>query len=469
MSPAAPPAEWGLADELTPFEAMMWRADANPALRSAGVVVEMLDHAPDWERLVSGHKWAVRRVRRMRQRILDDPTLIGQPAWVDAEVDFDVHVRRVRLPAGATLDDGLAVAAELHEEGFDRTRPQWLSVLVEGLPDGQAMYLFKLHHAMADGTAIIQLLDLLHSSTPDPTVSAGLVGPLDAAPRTSGTALAVRHATGQVVRTPKLALRTGRAALGLAMRPRKGLKAARRYAESLGRVAGAAAGKPSPAMRERGLGRAVFPIDVPVRDLSAAGKGLGGSLNDAYLAAIGGGLRRYHAAIDVEVDEVPLGMPISLRTADDDSGGNRFAGARIALPVAEADPARRVARIREQVLAARSEPALDFTGATAPLMSRAPTALLTRATASFTNGLDVQASNFRGLQRRAYMAGAEVLAVYPMGPVPGSAFMATLISHQGTCCIGVAVDTAAVKDVPLLRRSLREGFDEVLAAGGVTA
>ncbi|WP_026912681.1 wax ester/triacylglycerol synthase domain-containing protein [Patulibacter minatonensis] len=463
------PADWGVADELTPFEAMMWRADANPALRSAGVVVEILDHAPEWERLRAGHQWAVRRVRRMRQRILDDPTLVGQPAWVDTEVDLDVHVRRVRLPEGSTLDDALRVAGDLHEEGFDRTRPQWLSVLVEGLPDGRAMYLLKLHHAMADGTAIVQLLDLLHSSTRDPTVTAGLVGPLDAAPRSSGAALAVRHATRQATRTPGLALRGGRAALGLAVRPRKGFTSARRYAQSLGRVLGAPAGTPSPAMRERSLGRALFPIDVPVKDLSAAGKRLGGSLNDAYLAGLGGGLRRYHAAIGVEVDEVPLGMPISLRTAEDESGGNRFAGARIALPVAEPDPAERVRRIREQVLAARGEPALDFTGATAPMMSRAPTALLTRATASFTNGLDVQASNFRGLDREAFMAGAEVLAVYPMGPVPGSAFMATLISHRGTCCIGVAVDTAAVTDVELLRRSLREGFDEVLGTTGATA
>ncbi|MCW3038621.1 MAG: hypothetical protein JWM31_526, partial [Solirubrobacterales bacterium] len=211
---------------------------------------------------------------------------------------------------------------------------------------------------------------------------------------------------------------------------------------------------------------ATFLLDVPMRDLRAAGKALGGSLNDAYLAALGGGLRRYHEALDSSVGEVPVGMPISLRTKDDGDGGNRFAGARIGLPVAERDPSARMARVREQVLRARDEPALDLTGATAPLMSRVPTPHLTRATGSFTKALDLQASNFRGLDRPAFMAGAEVLEVYPLGPVPGCAIMATLISHSGTCCIGVAVDTSAVTDVALLRTCLREGIAEILSDTG---
>lgn len=218
-------------------------------------------------------------------------------------------------------------------------------------------------------------------------------------------------------------------------------------------------------MTGRGLGRGAFLLDVPVQDLRAAGKALGGSLNDASLAALGAGLRRYHDAQGAEVDEVPIGMPISLRTTSDADGGNRFAGARIALPVGEPDPAARVARIRAQVLAARDEPALVLTGLTAPLMSRMPTAILTRATSSFTRARDVPASNFRGLTWPAYMAGAEGLGVYPLGPVPGCAVMVTTISHRSTLCVAVAVDTAAVTDLPLLRRSVEDGFAEVVAVG----
>jgi hypothetical protein len=41
--------------------------------------------------------------------------------------------------------------------------------------------------------------------------------------------------------------------------------------------------------------------------------------------------------------------------------------------------------------------------------------------------------------------------------------MATLVSHDGTCCIGVNCDAAAVTDPELFFGCLQEGLDEVLA------
>ena len=39
---------------------------------------------------------------------------------------------------------------------FDRARPLWEATLVEGLPDGRAAYLLKLHHSLADGKGLVQ-------------------------------------------------------------------------------------------------------------------------------------------------------------------------------------------------------------------------------------------------------------------------------------------------------------------------
>ena len=41
-------------------------------------------------------------------------------------------------------------------------------VLITGLADGCAAYLFKSHHVVGDGVAIVQLLELLHSHTREP-------------------------------------------------------------------------------------------------------------------------------------------------------------------------------------------------------------------------------------------------------------------------------------------------------------
>src|SRR5919106_1348092 len=119
----APATEWGVDPSLNDVEALMWKAEASPRLRSAGVFVDLLDRAPDWERLVAAHEWAVELVPRLRQRVVEDPLRVGPPSWV----------------------------------------------LVDGLDDGRAAYLLKLHHSLTDGQASIQLFELLHSTSPDPT------------------------------------------------------------------------------------------------------------------------------------------------------------------------------------------------------------------------------------------------------------------------------------------------------------
>lgn len=158
-----------------------------------------------------------------------------------------------------------------------------------------------------------------------------------------------------------------------------------------------------------------------------------------------------------------MAFPVSLRREDHPMGGNRFAGARIAGPVGIRDPAQRIAAIRELVITAREEPALDFMGLLAPVLARMPALVLTRLTQNVTSSVDLQASNIPGLARPAYIAGSRITRMYPFGPVPGSAVMVTLISHDGMCCIGINADAKAITGMEVFLSCLREGFDEVLA------
>ncbi len=56
--------------------------------------------------------------------------------------------------------------------------------------------------------------------------------------------------------------------------------------------------------------------------------------------------------------------------------------------------------------------------------------------------------------------------MYPFGPLPGCAAMITLISHDGTCCIGINSDTLAITDPGGLVEDLQAGLDEVVALKG---
>jgi diacylglycerol O-acyltransferase len=215
-------------------------------------------------------------------------------------------------------------------------------------------------------------------------------------------------------------------------------------------------------LRRRSLSRRLESIAVPLEDLRASAKAVGCSVNDAYIAALCGGLHLYHEQLGVPVDAVPLTMPVSLRRASDPAGGNRWAVVRLPAPVGEPDPVTRMRAIRELVLTARSEPAINALNVLAPMLARAPAELLAMM-ASVASSNDVQASNVPGHAQPTYIAGARILRMYPFGPLPGAAMMLVMFSLADTCFIGVHYDTASVTEHDLFARCLRAGFDEVIA------
>jgi len=204
-------------------------------------------------------------------------------------------------------------------------------------------------------------------------------------------------------------------------------------------------------------------FDVSFPDLRAAAKAAHASLNDAFLAALLGAFRLYHAKFDMPIETMPIAIPISVRKPDDPEGGNKFTGARFAAPVGVADPTERMKRMGELVRDARNEPALDGMSLVAPLLARLPAPLIGQLGGSLTKSNDLQASNVPGFQEEMYMAGAKIERVYGLGPLPGCATMITLITHGTTGCVGVNLDPAAVTDPELFAECILGGFAEVLA------
>jgi WS/DGAT/MGAT family acyltransferase len=274
------------------------------------------------------------------------------------------------------------------------------------------------------------------------------------------------QAARQAVQAPGQVVRQAAAAAELAGRmlrsPARSASDAITFASSLRRVADPATGPASPLLSPRSLAWRFEAAEVPLADLKAAARSAGGSVNDAFLAAVLGGFRRYHEHFSMPVDTIPVAMPISLRTAADAAGGNRFAAARFAAPVAEPDPAERMRQVREFVITARAEPAVTAASLLSPALSHLP-GPVARILGSLTSGNDAQVSNVPGIPYPVYMAGARITRMYPFGPLPGCAAMITLISHDGTCCIGINTDAAAITDPALFRTCLAEGIDEILA------
>jgi hypothetical protein len=228
---------------------------------------------------------------------------------------------------------------------------------------------------------------------------------------------------------------------------------------------------PSPLLRRRSLVSRTVVLELPLADLRAAAKavvvsdGRGrASVNDAYLAALCGGLGRYHEVLGIPVDALPLALPVSLRAGDDPASGNRFTGVTIAAPVGESDPAERMRQVREQVIARRSEPAIDVIDRLAPVLTLLPDEALYEVFERITPA-DVQASNVPGYPYETFLAGARVDRQYGLGPLPRVGMMAILISRAGTCTVAFRYDTASFAAADQLEKCLQAGFDEIVELG----
>jgi WS/DGAT/MGAT family acyltransferase len=450
--PLAAPRGWGTSPGMNPLETVMWRAEAGDRRLSSNVaLVEILDREPDWSRLRAAHERALAAIPRMRQRVAEPPFGIGPPRWVAVDgVDLDRHLRRRALEPPGDDRQLLDLAAQWAHAPLDRDRPLWEAMLVTGLSGGRAAYLVKTHHSVTDGLGAVQLLARLHSRTAEPTVSTQADGG-PAAPEELPRGSTVQRGDSQL-----------RSALGGLLHPQA---LARRVLDTgLAAVRAAVpAGSASPLLSARSGEWHFDLIEVDLARLKAAAKAAGGSVNDGFIAALLGGFRRYHERSGAPVETMPVAIPVSLRSEDDPLGGNRFTGIRFTAPVGDPDPASRIEAVRGFVLTARRSAALDVVPLLAPALALLPGPVMARTSGAITAATDLQASSFPGIPYPVYIAGARITHMFPFGPLPGCAAMITMISHDGTCCVGVNIDPAAVTDPALLMECLAEGFDEVLA------
>ena len=463
MSPYEQPPQWSTAPRMNELEAMMWRSEQHPRQSSMLTAVMMLDRAPEWARLIEAHEWATQVIGRSRQRVLEPAVPVGLPAWIpDENFDLSHHLRRAQLPCGGAQDSIIRFAQDFAMQPLDRTRPLWEAVLVQDQSGENTAYILKMHHSLTDGIGGIQLLTAVQSDTREHTPNKPVPAPEQTDNPSNSWHLAFDEVAEQARAVPAAAHALAAAGIGATRTPLTSLTRTLRYARSLRRVLSpAASGSPLLAGRT-GLRWRFGTLECPLAQLRDAAKQVGGSVNDAFIAALLGGLRRYHDSHGQPVNELPVAMPVSLRQPDDPLGGNKFTGAMFAAPVALTDPGARICALGDIVAELREEPALDTFSVLAPVLNRTPSALAIGA-GRLGGRADLSASNFRGQTRDSYLAGTKVERFYPFGPLPGVAVMATMISHVGMCCIGLNIDGAAVPDHDHLVDCFAEGLNEVLA------
>ena len=94
-----------------------------------------------------------------------------------------------------------------------------------------------------------------------------------------------------------------------------------------------------------------------------------------------------------------------------------------------------------------------------------PTSVAVRFARQQVETVDFTTSNVRGAPFPLYIAGARILANYPVGPCAGTAWNLTLMSYDGHLDNRLNCDSGAVDDPELLRDLIAAEYDALLEAG----
>jgi diacylglycerol O-acyltransferase / wax synthase len=447
-------------------EALMWTLEKDPRLSSSVANLTLLDRAPDRERLRARMSMAVAAVPRLRQRVVPALGRLAPPEWQeDPEFDLDRHLRWTALPSGSGERELCDLAARMAAEPFDRTRPLWEFVVVEGLPGGRAAMVQKLHHTVTDGEGGVRMSAQFLDIEPDaegPLVAAEPVPPSSS--RDSFVSTAIETVSHDLRRGVGIARRTVSGAADVVVHPTRlaelGSEAVA-FGRSVGRQVLITDRAHSPLWRERTLRRRFLMLSVPFREAKQAAKSLGGSLNDLFVTAAAGAAGAYHRRAGVDIDDLRMAMPISTRSAGE-VGGNAFAPSRLLVPAGIDDPVERFAAVREQLTSTKGERALSAVSGLAGVVNLLPTSVLVRMAIQQVETVDFTTSNVRGASFDLYMAGALITGNHPLGPLGGTAWNLTLLSYAGRLDMGLNVDAGAVDEPEALRDDILAAFDELL-------
>ncbi len=447
-------------------EGLMWRLEKDPYLSSTFGTVMVLDRAPDFDSFRRRMERTALAIPRLRQRVLPAPANLSPPTWVDdPDFDIDRHVRRIACPKPGTLRQVLDLATLIVADPFERTRPLWQFVVVEGMRGGKAAVIQKMHHTITDGERGVELslqyLDFERDAPEPPPIVDDPTEHVDAPP--PSTADALKDIVAGSLRLPLGIVKQVRELLADPTAIPDASNAATKTLRGIVSQLSDTEGARSPLWTRRSLQRSIHPLRAPFRSTKDAAKHLGGTLNTAFLTAAADAASAYHTEMGVPVESLRASMAISTRT--DSSGGNAFTLARLLVPTAEMPITERFLAIDEATKVARESSKTAGLDTLATITTALPTSLITRLARQQAQTVDFATSNVRGSPVPVFVAGAQLLELYPIGPLGGVAFNMTLMSYLGSLDMALNIDTAAVDDPELLTTCLDRSFKRLLRAG----
>jgi diacylglycerol O-acyltransferase / wax synthase len=389
------------------------------------------------------------------------------PQWVpDERFDFRNHVSRAALPAPGGPAELCDFSADFYSHRLDRGRPLWEVALIEGLEDGRWALAHKTHHCLVDGVGSVGVAYLLLDAEPFPEQHQE--PPARPPERDSGASGRFENASGPVAQAARTGARAAGAGMHAIRHPREALARSRSLAGLLMRDEVIAAPQSSVNV-PIGSTRRFAVVNVPLAELKAIRRALGGSVNDVALAACTTGLRRLLLSRGEQPPAQGLRamVPMNVRdTSEHLALGNRVSSLFVELPVAEAVARARhreiveaTARLKTSGAAVGATTMLDVAALAPPVLH----AMLARSLYA-TRLFNVTITNVPGPQIPLYSFGAKLREIHPVVPLAADHCVGIAIfSYNGLVTFGVIADSESTPDIAELAFGIEEGLEELRA------
>ncbi|KWX22806.1 hypothetical protein AFM11_17830 [Mycolicibacterium wolinskyi] len=344
----------------------------------------------------------------------------GRPWWrARSGLDMDYHVQRVTAAAPGGDRELAATIAALCRSVLDRNRPAWQMFYVDGLSDGRIALVLKIHHAVADGSASLRLLELIYSADPATRLPAPRRIPLpdERRPRArTWYRLVLRHQFAALTRFPGIVSRTVAVTKTIRRRQQAGLPG---YAEAF-------TAPPAPFNEPLTADRRFAYHACDLAEIRAVAKAFDVTINDVFLAICSGALRA-HLHDDRALPDEPLTavVPVSMRPPGCEADwGNQVARWNIDFATHIADPVQRLNAIAGATRIARDVQAERDAWLQHDWMEYWPLFWVYSRVLPILGArvkrrpmFSLIASNMRGPQRRLHWDGAPVERLISSGPL----------------------------------------------------
>lgn len=404
----------------------------------------------------------------LRYKLVDIPWQLHHPMWQeDCDLDLDYHLRRVQVPAPGGRRELDEVIGRVASTPLDRNHPLWEFHFAEGLAGGRYALIGKIHHALADGVASVNLL----ARAMDIEGSAQDERDNDQAGHTATTSellrAAARDHVRQIAELP-----------GLIRDVAVGMRRVRRRCKQRGQHPDLAETFDAPRTF---LNHVVSPqrrfasAPLPLADVKATAKALGITVNDTVLAIATGGLRTLLLNYDGRADRPLIASVPTATDKSDRITGNEISGLMISLPVHIDDPAKRARLVSLATSIAKEDHEIMGPELYGRMMAYLPTAFAPTAFRwlgqhDVPNRLmNVAVSSVVGPRKRGHFGGAAVTEIYSTGVLsPGAPVNITVWSYVDQLGIAVLTDDQTFNDPHEATDAMTEAFAELRRAAGIS-